>query len=234
MQESVKLDLVGEMHLDFDDEMFILVRTGYSRLHLPTGIRGCHLALNTPIRYADVRWIGCLVRRQWWLLLPGLLFTLMGPLWMAKYLGDWGPFVVSVVWFAFLGITPLLLLARGRPYLGIATADQIVVFPMDRKKKQIARILGLMKQCCHSANTQWQLAGTPFESPDSFDNRPATGKPFDQKRYLRITTLAALYGMANLLIQLPTFRPVGVILVLFVIAAALLWAIQSLWRKLKG
>jgi len=234
MQESVQLDLIGEMHLDFEEERFVFVRTGYSRLRLPTRVKGCHLAVNTPIFYHDVRWIGCLVQRQWWLLFPGLFFTLFGPIWMGMYLGNWGPFVVSVAWFVILGIIPLILLAKGRPHLGIASVDKIVVLPMDRHHKKIARILGLLRQFCQFANTEWQLEGTSFESADSFDSRPATGKGFDQKRYVRITTLAGLYGVANLLAQLPRFRSLGVILILVVAAAALLWAIEALWRRCKG
>lgn len=154
MRESIQLDLVGETHIDFDDDEFVYVESGYSRLRLPAKVMGRRVAANMPLAYRDIQWIGGIVRRQWWLLIPGLPFTLFGPGWAVTYFGDWGPFAISMIWFVAFGIVPLVLLARGRPYLGIATADRIVVLPMDRQKNKAARVLGLLKQSCPSTGLQ--------------------------------------------------------------------------------
>jgi hypothetical protein len=234
MRESVQLDLIGETHIDFDDRTFVYVRDGYSRIRLPALVNGRCVTTNRPVAYRDVQWIGSIVQRQWWLLAPGAFFGLLGPMWMIRYFGDWGAFAVSVVWFVGLGIFPFLLLAKGRTYLGIATADRITVLPMDRQRKKIARILGLLRQSCQSSDVKWELYGTSFDHPDSWDNRPATGKGFNLLRYVGITTLLGLYGLAGLLYNAPEFRPTAVAMRLFVVATALIWAIRAILRKLSS
>ena len=234
MQESVQLDFIGETHVDFDDTHFIFVRSGYSRIQLPVHVRNCHSGFNVPLPYDDVRWIGTFVKRQWWLLIPGIFFTAMGPVWAATLFGNWGPFVVSVVWFALLGIVPLILFARGRTFLGIATMDRVVVLPMDRQRKKVARILGLLKQFCQSTETQWQLEGSSFDIPDSLDTRPPTGRAFDRKRHIRITATASLYGAANLLMHFPEFRIIGIAIYLLIGAAIIRWSLGAIFHKPKS
>jgi hypothetical protein len=104
---------------------------------------------------------------------------------------------------------------------------------MDRQRKKIARILGLLQVPCASPIVSWNLNGTPFENVSSWDSRPPTGRPFDQKRYLRITTLIGLYGAANLAANIPSLRPLGITLACAVIAFSLVWAVQVALRHLR-
>jgi hypothetical protein len=205
MRDSVQLDLVGETHFDFEDSSFVFVKSNLSRWHIPHHVRGLPVVVNQRVAYQDVVRVGAVVRRQWWLLFPGTIFTLMGPIWMTEYWRNWAPFAVSIVWFALCGVIPLLLFARGRTFLFVATEKNMTLLPMDRKRKPLARILGLLRQAC-TPKTQWDLTGTPFENFEAFDNRPATGIGFNTKRYVQITTLAGLYALGNLLSINPGIR----------------------------
>src|ERR1700761_4583828 len=119
MLESIQMDIVGETHVDFDDQSLTDVRVGYAKLNLPRWIKGRKVIINAPLAYGEISWVGKVIRRQWWLGFPGVLFTVLGLIWIVAGLGNWGPFAVGVVCFLGLGIFPLVLLIRGRPYLGI-------------------------------------------------------------------------------------------------------------------
>lgn len=232
MHESVQLDLLGQMHVDFDDRMFISVNAGCSLWR--RRVKGRRVVMNVPIYYYDIQWIGGILRRQWWLLLPGVFFSIFGPIWASGYIGRWGPFMISLLPFVLFGLLPLLFFARGSYLLGIATADKIVVFSMERQRKKVARILGLLKQACTSTETTWQLEGTPFANPDTWDDRPATGKRFNHKRHLLISTVMGLWGLACLLKNSPTAGPLARVALLAALGIALLSGIRALYRKLRG
>lgn len=225
------MDLLGEMHIDFKDDHFIFVCQGYSCHGFPSRAAGRRVVVNTPVPYSQIEWIGCVRRRQWYLLVPGLLFTVLGPMWMAGCLGDWGPFAVAVTWFVLLAVVPILMVVRGRPFLGIATRDTITIVAMDRKRKKVARILGLLRQAPHLSDARWDLAGSPFEGTESFDIRPPTGKRFDQNRYLRISGLIGAYGAANVLANIPACRKIGIAAIICICATALFWAAKAVFRS---
>jgi hypothetical protein len=229
--DFVQLDLLGEMHVDFEHDHFTFVCQGYSRHRFPSRAARRRVVVNTPIPYSEIEWIGCVRRRQWYLLIPGLFFTAFGPIWMTGCLGDWGPFTVSVAWFVLFGVAPIMFVVRGRPFLGIATRDTITIYPMDRQRKQVARILGLLHQAYAPPNAKWDLAGAPFDLIGSLDIRPPTGKRFDQNRYLRISGLIGAYGFANLLASIPACRNIGIAAILCVLTIALFWAIKALCRS---
>lgn len=198
MRDCVQIDVRGHTHVDFEDTRLVLVKKSDRSELFPVRVKGRRILTHGPMAYSEIQWIGGVVRRQWWLLAPSVFFTLMGPLWAIADYGNWAPFIFGICVSVVFGLVPLAFFMQGRTYLGIATADKILIFPMDRKKKRIARILGLLRQACTSPPTEWELEGTRFSHPDSWDNRPATGVGFNWKRYRLI---GFLVGVAELLIH---------------------------------
>jgi hypothetical protein len=101
--------------------------------------------------------VGPIRRKQWWALLVGILGTVFGLWSMYKSVGDWGPFAVGAVCFVLLGLFPLWLCIRGRSFLAIASEEQAICFPMDRKKKQVRRALALLKGLLPSGQVRWDI-----------------------------------------------------------------------------
>jgi len=231
--DCVLLDFTGEMHVDFAPQEFCLVRDGfYSRLRLPTRIMGLRVNDISPMAYRDMEWIGTVIRRQWSMLLPAVPFLLLGSFWMKASFGDWAAFAVSAFLFVFLGVFPLFLLLRGRKYVGMATGEQILLLPMDRDRKKVARILGLLKQLC-PPETRWELDGTPFQDHGALDTRPPSVRAFHQKRYAAIMTLISAYADSQFFMTHGRFRPVAIVVGSVALVISLTWLTSSIIRGLR-
>jgi hypothetical protein len=76
------------------------------------------------------------------------------------------------------------------------------------------------------------MSETPFDNPQVWDNRPPTGKEFDRKRYLQISTAFSLFGFANLLGRNPALRPLAVTLLVLAVAMVFQIAARSIARRL--
>jgi hypothetical protein len=157
MKETVKFDLLGNRRLEFDDETVAHITTEYYPVPLPGHLGVCHVATNKQLRYEDIHWIGRVRRRQWWALGVGLLFTALGTFWMITAIGDWGPFFISAGVIVVLGFLPLWLFMWGRPFLVIAAEGELISIPMDRKRRQVKRAIGLLQQSCPPERVLWEL-----------------------------------------------------------------------------
>lgn len=231
--ESVKIDLMGEIHFDFDEAQFVPVSQGYARLRLPTRLDGRSVAWNRPISYQDVTWIGVIYRRQWEMLVLAVVFVPLGTLLSIISVGGWGPMAFGLVVLLLLGLFPLGLFLHGRAFLGIASDADIVVLPLDQNRNVLRRILGLLRQYVQQS-VQWQLEVTAFSDVATWDNRPPSGRAFNQKRYGLISVLLALWGASNLLAKVPHCRLPAGILAAGVLLVAVAWVFRSAIRKTRG
>lgn len=157
MAETVKFDLLGDRRLVFDTDAVTHITKEMYPIPLPGVLRAARVVTNQPIRYADVLWVGPFRRKQWWALIVGALFTLLGAFWMATSFGDWGPFAFGAVCFLLLGALPLWLFNRGRSFLAIASEQQVICIPMDRKKKQVRRALALLRDQLPTQGVRWEI-----------------------------------------------------------------------------
>jgi hypothetical protein len=161
MHVSFDLDLRGELRLVFDTASIEWVDRSLSAV-----VRGdClnrRITKNEPIPYDAVEWVGQVRIPQLGMALLGFPCTLLGLVWTVAYIGDWGPWAVSVVFLFLLGFWPLSLFFRGRRFLGIASATQIILMPLDRKKRQIRKILQVLDQLCPPPRVEWELGSSPF------------------------------------------------------------------------
>lgn len=146
MPETVKFDLLGDRRLVFDDEGVTHITKEMYAVPLPGYLAIATVVTDRPIRYRDIRRVEPIRRRQWWALALGAIFAPLGLFWMANEVGNWGPFGFGVVCLLLLGLFPLWLFFRGRTYLAIASEREVIVLPMDRKKKQVRRALVLLKR----------------------------------------------------------------------------------------
>jgi hypothetical protein len=226
----VRLDLLGEQHVDFEETGLRVVMQGYSRLRLPNESNGRAVAWNRELAYSEIEWVGILRRRQWEMMVPAVIFLPLGLIWTVASLGEWGPLAVSLMVLTLLGIVPMVVFLRGRAYVGIATRTHIVVLPADRGKKALRRILGLLRQQV-PASVPWEMEGSAFQEVAGLDNRPPTGRGFDHKRYAAISALMGLYGLSNLLARMPGIRWVGAALGIAVMVTGLIWVVRAAWRK---
>lgn len=224
MVESVQFDLRGENHLDFDDIAVTHVLTDNSAFYLKRRLYGRLIARNIPMPYHEIEWIGAIRRRQWWLLISAILFTPLCCIWLVGYFGQWDAFLASVVAFLLLVASPLILFIRGRYFLGIVSPTYIIYLPLDRKKRKIARILGLLAQVCPPTQAQWELRGTAFADPASYDNAPLRNRPFRLARFRIITAIISAFGVSNYFWEQPKTRDMALPAAAAVVIAGAVWA----------
>ena len=157
MAEVVKFDIMGYRRLEFDDDGV----THYSKELYPVPLPGFvaipQVVTNRAIPFADVRWVGKIRKRQWWALGVGIVGTLLGLFWMAANWGDWGPFGVSVGFLLLIGLFPLSMFARGRVFLAVASNDEMISLPMDRKRRQVRMAIDLLRKYCDHDEVNWNL-----------------------------------------------------------------------------
>lgn len=230
MQESIKLDLRGEIRIDFADAgLFHIVRDPLSTAFSRTAI-GRRILFNQLLPYSEITFIGAVRRRQWWLLGFILLFIPLGVLWVIVSFGNWGASTASLVVLLWWGIWPLVLFIRGRTFLGIASNSAIILLPMDRNKKQLRRIVGLLSHYVSVEQARWDLAGTPLENCAQWDTSPRIHKPFNTARYLATSALLGTWALGNLIHMLHNSLLDGAAIVL-VLAA--LWSLVATFLKRK-
>jgi hypothetical protein len=232
MLESVDLDVFGEIHIDFNADNLVYVCVHFAGVRLPRTYRGLDVNSDLPMRYCEIEWIGTVIRRQWSMLLPAVPFLLLTPMGMAHDFGNWPVFSVSAFLFLALGVFPLFILVRGRSHLGVATQHQILLLPMDRQRKQIGRILGLLKQLCRPT-TRWELQGTRFADIAAIDQQPPTGRPSQYQQYAAIVGLLSLYVESNILAANPHYRTIGIALRTAVAVVSIGWILSSVIRSFR-
>jgi hypothetical protein len=169
MHASFDLDLGGEIRMVFDDTTVEWVDRSLTSV-VGGECQNRKIAKNEPIAYDAVEWIGEVRIRQLGMAVLGFPCTLLGLVWTVGYIGNWGPWSVSVVFLFLLGVWPLTLFFRGRRFLGIASATQIIVIPMDRKKGRIRKILGLLDQLCPTPRVRWEMGRGPLADRRSWSS----------------------------------------------------------------
>jgi hypothetical protein len=207
MQETIHLDLRGENHVDFDDDSLIHVLTDASAIAPTSTLHDRSIARNRRLRYSQIEWIGVIRLRQPWALVLAVLFLPLGCFWTFSNLGDWGPFSVGAVVLFLLGVLPLVVFVHGRPLLGIASSSHIIIIPMDRKKRRIRRILGLLAQTCTESAVRWELGHGRMAQRATWDTQPRKHRPFRIVRYALISTAFAVIGTINGMSFFPPTRP---------------------------
>jgi hypothetical protein len=167
MHLAFDFDLGGQLRLIFDETAVEWVDHSLSAT-VRGELKKRRIAKNERVPYEAVEWVGQIRIRQLGMALLGCPCTLLGLVWTVAYIGDWGPWAFSVVFLFLLGIWPLSLFFRGRRFLGIASAIQIIVIPLDRKKRQIRKILQVLDQVCPPPRVRWELGSTPFADRQSW------------------------------------------------------------------
>jgi hypothetical protein len=194
-------------------------------------LKGRALAWNRSIAYRDINWVGVIRRRQWGMLVLAAIFLPLGIFWSVTNVGNWGPMAVGLAVLLLMGIVPMAIFLRGRAFLGIAAPSAMIALPMDRHKKAIRRILGLLRQQAIESAV-WQLEVTEFGNPEMWDHRAPSGKPFNQKRYIMISLLLGLYGGANLLGHELHAKLIARGVMIGVVIIALVWIISAAWARI--
>jgi hypothetical protein len=170
MREEIFFDLLGQRRLIFDDfAVTHLTDEIYFAVPIPLPFADLILSYwvvtNRPIPYSAIQSIGVVRKRQWWALVMGLIFM---PMWLfclgAGVLpGDWSRSstwamaAFGTLWLVLTGFFPLWLFYRGRPFLAIASAREVICFPMDRKKSKVRRAFALLKQHVKSPDVRWEI-----------------------------------------------------------------------------
>lgn len=79
--ETVKFDLLGDRKLQFTDEAVWHFTLDALVIPLPSIIASGILVRNKPILYNDIKWVGPIKKKQWGMLVLGILGGTAG-LWM--------------------------------------------------------------------------------------------------------------------------------------------------------
>ncbi len=151
-QDVVKFDLRGDRRMVFArDHLTYQTEEIYAPLPIV-------FVTNEPLAYKDIEWIGSVRKRQWWALIMAVLIGSLGILWMVKGLGEgkWDEFTVGLIWFLLWGALPLWIFCRGRPFLIIASPFAAIAIPMDRKTRQIRKVLTLLRSFCPDS-VRWEI-----------------------------------------------------------------------------
>lgn len=130
--------------------------------------------------------------------IPGALIGILGCMTSIEQ-AHRGGLVASIAILLLVGLWPLWLCYRGRPYLAIASDVEIIAFPMDRQKGKIRRILGLLSRLVRSPLVRWELDGTSFADRGKWDTRPREDKPHNAVRTVLISTLIFAVAAVTLL-----------------------------------
>jgi hypothetical protein len=178
MQETVKFDLLGERRIVFTDEALTHITNETYLIPLPGDFIARTIVKDRPIRYDDIHRVGLVRRKQWWALVLGALFTSLGPTWIAGAWGDQGALIVTFAVLLLLGLFPLWLFVRGRPFLVIASGEHAICLPMDRQKRQVRRVIALLGESLKSRDVAWEMEDAPWDdSPGGPGHRPMGGPP---------------------------------------------------------
>ena len=170
MNEELLFDIEGRRRLIFDD-LSVTHYTDEIYFILPIPLPGItvgaaySVVTNRPILYSKIRSIGVVRKRQWWALVMGLFCA---PMWLycmgvgaftsdpKNALGG-GALAFFALWLVVTGLFPLWLFYRGRPFLAIASENEMICLPMDRKKANIRRAFAILKEKVTSPEVRWEL-----------------------------------------------------------------------------
>jgi hypothetical protein len=62
-----------------------------------------------------------------------------------------------LLWFLVMGVFPLYLFYRGRPFLVISSGKEAIAFPMDRTPAAVNRAIALLRQMATAKDIQWDV-----------------------------------------------------------------------------
>ena len=158
VRETVKFDLLGEQQLQFtDDAVWHLTNEMYV-VPIPGFMATATVVRNKPIMYRDVKWVGPIVKKQWGMLVLGILGSALGLfMTITNVKAGAGVLAVALFFFVMLGIIPLWVFIQGRKFLAIASDSELICFPMDRKKKQVKKAIELVKKYCSGQHVRWDV-----------------------------------------------------------------------------
>jgi hypothetical protein len=162
VREKVKFDLLGDRQLQFTDDAVWYFTVDTLVVPLPSIIATGVLVRNKPILYRDVKWVGPIRKKQWGMLALGIPGSAAG-LWMlvANLHNGAGALIVAAFILVLCGVIPLWIFIQGRQFLAIASDNEVICFPMDRKKKQVRKAIELVKKYCNGGHVHWEA---PLES----------------------------------------------------------------------
>lgn len=144
----IKFDLLGQRRLEFDDVGVTYSTNEIYPVPLPGLAAVVHWSNTGRLEYRDVEWIGIVKKRQWWALFLGIVVVALGAMGMVGNWGDWGAFGAVAGFTLLMGIGPLLMFYRGRPFLTIASNSNAISFPADRKKKKVLQAASEIRERC--------------------------------------------------------------------------------------
>ena len=154
-EHIIKFDLLGQRRLVFDDNSVAYLADEIYPVPLPS-FGALSINTNESLSFQDISWIGLVRRRQWWALVLGLVGGGLGIFWVFVSWREIGPLLFSVVWFNLMGVLPLWLYKRGRPFLAVVAANRAICIPADRKRKQVRRALKILKERCPPDRIRWE------------------------------------------------------------------------------
>ena len=146
MPETVKFSLFGERRLEFDELAVTWRAKERYPVPLPGHLLTATIRSETRIPYQRIVHVGTIRRRQGGMLAVALIGALLGAVWFPQYWGQWAAFAGCAFFVALIGVWPLYLFIVGRRYLLIASPEDAIVIPADRKKKQLGRALELLAE----------------------------------------------------------------------------------------
>jgi hypothetical protein len=148
VREVIKFDTLGEVRVEFGD-IGVTYHATDKYFPVPTmlGMTLTNL-LSRPIPYGQIRWIGCVRKRQWWALVLGVSASFIAVLGLASTIREPGGLACFLVLLMLLGLFPLWLFYQGRPFLVVRSDGEAFAIPMDRMKKQVRRVIELLKTTC--------------------------------------------------------------------------------------
>jgi len=159
MADVIKFDLMGHRRLEFDDVSLTHISNELYPVPLPGSLGVGQVVTNRAIAFADVRWVGPIRKRQWWALIIGILGVALGLFWMVTTFnkGEWGPFGFGAGFTLLLGVLPLGIFVRGRTFLAVVSASEMICLPMDRKRRQIRKAVDILRKHCQRDGVDWHL-----------------------------------------------------------------------------
>jgi len=156
VREVIKFDMLGEVRVEFD-EVGVTYHATDKYFPVPS-LLGMALTnlLSRPIPYGNIRWIGCVRKRQWWALILGVAASLFAILGIIGSLRQPGGLVCFLVGFLLLGVFPLWIFYQGRPFLVVRSDAEAFCIPMDRQKKQVRRVIDTLRATC-PPTVEWSV-----------------------------------------------------------------------------
>lgn len=155
-EQVVKFDLLGQRRLVFDEKSVTYLADEIYPVPLPGYLGAVRMAKNDSLDLQSVSWIGLVRRRQWWMLVLGVIGVALGIFWLTASWNDAGPMAFSLVWLFLLGLLPLSFFKRGRPFLSVVAGDRAICIPADRKGRQVRRAIEILKDRCPPDRVRWE------------------------------------------------------------------------------